>query len=562
MPNTFPPIVPGVTTGAQSATALNALGADSNVAFQFTSAFAEIENEIAYFTGGTIVYCELQDAYYQYDGADWILFNLPTHSNLGSMAFQDADNVAITGGSIASNDVNLLDGGLADENVLVPIKLGSATDTSLATDKKSIAGAINEIHAALSYFSAGILGTPATLHDNGDGTADISSFDVLLFDNANFDGEIRKFTVDAVTLTFIDGAEEYVAVKYNAGTPVTYKETVGTLMNNSDIIPIFVVWRVGTVVHSLGFDSLGNGLPNKLQSAAYHTKIYAISTDGGLVITESVSPNPRTIMATGALVYTGAIPNLVGAFDSSADTMTMAYHSAGNWVYANQLVYDNTHYDNGTALITMDAGKFGVMWFYRSIGDVKQVFYVAGTVQYDNAAAAAGAIGRTDLPPVIKKHCILIGRAVIQKSATSGNTQSAFGTFFGGSEVISHNSTSFIQGGAPGDYLHITQAEAYAMAAQRKIVATSIDYVMTINDGTVLVNASTGVRNVTLPPSATAYNSVSGLGMIVRIKKVDGTPNFVHITGDATVDGDTTTDIISKNACVTMQCFSTGWYIV
>lgn len=416
--------------------------------------------------------------------------------NLGTMSIQNSDSVNITSGSISGSfigGINIIGTGISDNYATTPIKLADASNTSLSTDNKTIIGSTNEIYNALSYLSAGVTGSSAVLTDANNGSATISSVDVLLYDNANFVNEIRKFTVSGSSFVFTDGVEEYVAIKYNSGSPIMYKETTWSVINNSNIIPLFTCWRQGNTIHSLGFDALGNGLSNKAQNAMYNTELYKISTSGGLVISETTSPNPRTITVTGGIVYTGAISQTVGAFNSSNDTMTFTYHSSGSWLYNNTLVYNNSQYDNGTNLASLNSNKFGVFWFYRSIGDVKQVFYVAGSAEYTKKSDAELALPRNDLNTLLRSHCMLIGRAIVQQGVASGDTQSAFGIMFTGTNVINHNDTNNIQGGdsGSGQYYHATSTE-YSNLQSLKTMAYQNGSSVTITGGSISNTSMSG----------------------------------------------------------------------
>jgi len=283
---------------------------------------------------------------------------------------------------------------------------------------------------------------PPTIVDNGDGTATFSEIDVNIYPLPDYGGDMKTYTVAEETFTFTNGAEEYVSVRYNAGSPVFYKETVGTAMNHSNILPIFVIWRLGSVIHSLNFDSLGLGLANKAQSAMYHTSLYKLSTDGGLVISETTSPSPRTIVTTAGMIYTGAVHQDVSSFNSFTDQMTFAYHVGGTWTYIDNLVYNNLKYDDGINLLDISNNKYAVRWFYRSVGDNKQLFYVCGSVgTYSSPTDAALEQPRTDLPLILQHHCILIGRAIIQYNIASGVTQSLTQSTYNFSSVINHDDT-------------------------------------------------------------------------------------------------------------------------
>lgn len=499
---------------------------------------------------------------------------------LGTMSTQSATSASI-GGYMSGSFVGLIDlssRGMKDSYVSNPVVLGDASNTSLDTDNKTMLGAINEVYGALSYLSAGVSGSPATLLDNNNGTATISSVEVLIYDNPNFVNAIRHFSVSGSTFAFTDGAEEYVAIRYNSGSPVMYKETVQDNINNSDVLPLFTCWRQGNTIHSLGFDSLGNGLSNKAQQAMYDTELYKISVDGGLIISETTTPSPRTVLVTGGTVYTGAISQAVNTFNSSVDTMTRAYHSGGSWVYTNTLVYDNLYYDNGTDLVAL-AGKWGTVWFYRSIGDVRQLFYVLGSTAHNKKSDAELENPRTDLNVLLRKHCILVGRAIIQGGATSGDTQSAFGIMFTGTSVINHNDTNNIQGGDSllGQYYHVTSAQsvnvsnlstmAYQSASAVIITGGSLSGVTGVFEGSIS-GSSVLTNNALVSHQNGTGSAVHGLGTISTQNAnnvlITGGSVTANLTGHASLDvlksGDTMSGslVISASGLYALDVSQTG----
>lgn len=386
-----------------------------------------------------------------------------------------------------------------------------------------------------SGFSTGCITEP-TFTDNGDGTATVSSVVVNIFDNSSFSGQMYQKTVAQATLgPFTNGAEEYISVRWNSGTPVYTLETVGTTMNHSDCLPILVVWRLDIgatkTLHSLNFDSLGAGLANKAQSSAYHTALYRISTDGGLIISEGTTPSARTISCTGGLVYTGAIPQTVGTFISSTDQMTEAVHSApGVWSYSDKTVYNNTQVDDGTGTLTnIHNNKYGVRWFYRSIGDAKQIFYVLGSVgSYNNIQEAALETPRTDLPTIIKHHCMLIGRAIIQYNATSGLTESTLAVPIGTSTVINHNDTASIQD-APNpvtnEHYHLSSAQATNVSNLKSAAYVADNTLAHLAGAEVFTGAKTFNSKIAILP--TGVSIPTGFdASIVRQLNMNNTTNY------------------------------------
>lgn len=311
--------------------------------------------------------------------------------------------------------------------------------------------------AVAARISTGCITSP-DLIDNGDGTATITSTSVNIYPAPDYMGIMQTHVVPQATLLFTDNSEEFVSVRFNLGSPVYTKETVGSDMNHSDILPIFTVWRLGTVIHSLSFDSLGSGLANKAQSAMYHTSLYEVSMDRGLDILETTNPSPRSIEMTGGIVYTGAIHQDVGPFNSSTDQMTEAINTPTGWSYSNVSVYNNTQFNNGTSLADISNNKYAVRWWYRSIGDAKQLFYVLGVSgSYHNPTDASLELPRSDLSPILKRHCLLVGRSIIQYNATSGTTQSLLDEHYAYSSVINHDDTGNISLVGPSTiYGHIS----------------------------------------------------------------------------------------------------------
>ena len=295
--------------------------------------------------------------------------------------------------------------------------------------------------------------------DNGDGTVTINHTHVALRNNPSHLGKPLPYSVNATTLTLTDGIEQYVAVRLNGTIAEYYVEYDLTNINNSNNTVVYVMWRQGLNIHSLDQDSIGLGLSNKISNMILRTETYKRAASGGLIISESISPNPRTILITNSTVYKGIVPQVVESFDSSIDKLTLSYNSGTNKLYSQNLVYNNTQYDNGTSLVTIPNNRWATRWFYRSIGDKKETFYVLGTGYYNSLTEASLEKERTDLSSIIKNHCILVGRSIVQFNASDGITESAFGKVFSGTTVVNHNDTNNIQGGVTNENYHLTSSD-------------------------------------------------------------------------------------------------------
>lgn len=292
------------------------------------------------------------------------------------------------------------------------------------------------------------------LTDNGDGTATISASSGYIYNTSNYSDTLLFGTVAEQTFTFTDGSEEYVVVDYNNGNPVMRKETNKFLINGSNIIALFICWRQGNVIHSINQGAYGLGLANKINRVMYNTVSYLRSVDGGLILSITNTPVARTVTVSDAVVYAGSTAIVVGAFNSSTDLLTEAINNNGVWLYTNVSVYDNISY-NPILTGKQEAGKnkYITRWFYRSIGDAKQVFYVMGNNYYNSIASAETEL-QPSLPILLRNHCMLIGKIIIKKSLDTYSLYSAFDTTFIGSEVV-HNDTTGLQGGVVNEYYHL-----------------------------------------------------------------------------------------------------------
>lgn len=339
----------------------------------------------------------------------------------------------------------------AKEGIIIPTK--TSADILVADGSTINLSAIQ----SSNYYSAGVKDPIVTdFIDYGNGTAYFYSINVKLHSTSDFSTPLLDYNVPAKILSFVNGTESYVCVSYNNGTPEYYVETNKDNINESNIIKIWEVWREGNYLHSLSYDSKALGLSNKISNYVSNTTPYKKSIDGGLVLSET---GVRNILVTSAIVYSGIVKTPVSAFNSLTDTLTFYYHTSGNWNSTNQTAYNNTQYDDGSNLHTFSNNKYGVRWFYRSIGDARQVFYVLGNAQYNSITEAQSESPRTDLPLLIRDHCVLIAKIIIQSNASSGIVYNVSDVSFSSSIVSSHNDLSNIQGGSVGEYYHLNSLE-------------------------------------------------------------------------------------------------------
>lgn len=303
--------------------------------------------------------------------------------------------------------------------------------------------------------SAGIQIAP-TFTDNGDGSITFTSGLYCFYTNSTGIGKIKRFTLPGNTFTLTDNTNQYIVADYNAGAPTIYVTTNVAVIDEITVIPLYTVYRRGTVLHVLEWDSLGDALGNKTHKSIVKTQRFR-TEPGGLGLGEAAT---RLVTVGSGTVWHGAVSNSLSAFNSSVNTMWLAYHVAGVWTFSTITQYNNTQYDDGTNLQTLPGGKYAVNFVYRVVGTndtTTIVFLGQGAYSLGDAQASQPP---ANLPGEVLSHCVLVGRIIVSQGAsTATQIDSAFSTIFSPAGVTDHNSLLNLQGGTGGQYYHLTSAE-------------------------------------------------------------------------------------------------------
>lgn len=333
--------------------------------------------------------------------------------------------------------------------------------------------------------------TAPAIVDNGNGTVTVGATVVALATATTVGATIAKFAVAGATFTIpADSQTYYICAKYSANTASYYLEALEGNINARTITPVYACWNILGAISSQYFGSNGDILANKIDFAQVDTVPYRRSIAGGLIITEA----SLVWSTTAATIYAGTTPIALSAMTASSANLLKAYHVAGVWTYSvGAATYDNTNYDNGTALVALGTNTYAVRWIFRSVSNPAQLMYVCGTAYYSTYDAAAAELMRTDLPELITKHCILVGKAIVQSGASAGVTVSTFDVSFAGGAISSdHNSLGGIYGDSPFYHLSLP---AY----------TQVNNVLALT-GTGLLKLTAGVPSI----DSTSYLPTTG----------------------------------------------------
>lgn len=353
--------------------------------------------------------------------------------------------------------------------------------------------------------------TVPSITDNGGGSVTVGAVDVVLFSNATQVGTARKYSLPALTVTLIDNATNYIIADYAGGSPALANTTNINLINESSVVPIYTIYRSGSFLHVQSWDSLGNGLANKLHQSIVKTQRYR--RESGLALGET---GTRNVTLGSGIVWTGANSLSLGAISTGTDNLFYFLRTgASTWTTQVVTQYNNTDYWNGTTTASLTNNRYAVNWVYRGVESQKHLYVVLGEGDYTLTQAQASQ-PPANLPPQITSHALLVGRIIVLKSAaTATQIDSSFNVVFSGAGASDHNSLTSLQGGTTGEYYHLTAAEDTAVAS---LSGTTTNY--------VLKRSSTGFVNSILFDDGTFV----GIGNAAPTTKLD-------VTGDITTSG-------------------------
>lgn len=299
---------------------------------------------------------------------------------------------------------------------------------------------------------SGVVTTP-TYTDNLNGTIYIHPVTINIYTDPFGRTLVKQYRVTGNTFTLSDEMINYVYIDYNSGSPLIINTTTRDDVTNTKLtnkVALFRIYRSGTVLHIIGWDSYGTALAEKLVLKSVDLKTF--ERVSGLALSETAT---RIINISAGNVYYGVTMQSLLPVISNVNNVYFCYHSAGNWNISTTInQYNNTQYDNGIDLVTLLANRYAVNWVYRGIEDETHAYVVLGAGDYTLAQAQASQ--PPAVPALISSHAILVGRIIVQKSATTATQiDSAFSIVFSPSGVQEHNDLSGIQGGISGEYYHL-----------------------------------------------------------------------------------------------------------
>lgn len=278
-------------------------------------------------------------------------------------------------------------------------------------------------------------------------------------------GLIRATNSDIATIFFtdfaasipanvvlVDGSQNYIYVEYNAGAPRVIATTIERADYNTSFL-IGNVYRVGTTLHINSTTKTAIS-DHAAKMITFNKEVMPYARANGSMISEVAT---RGFAITAGTFWNGLVRFTTNAFSTATGSFFYFYRNGvGGWTkVATQTQINNTQFDNGTGtLATLSNNKYGVHWvFIDTDGDT---YVVYGQGDY-TLIEAQNAMVPSSLPVEVTSHAFVVGKIIIQKSATAfTQIESAFAMGFTTAMASEHNSLAGLD---TGNYLHLTEAQ-------------------------------------------------------------------------------------------------------
>ncbi len=421
-------------------------------------------------------------------------------------------------------------------NVLVDVTNFSGTG-SLSYLDTNVQIALNTLDNRVTVGSAagpiGIFANALIFNTSSITTPDVG---VHLYNNDIYSGSIKKYIIPGNTFSLPDRQLSYLVGDYNSGSYLQRLTTNVDEVNESNIVPIYTLYRSGSLLHTISWDSIGQGLTNRMHQRL--VKVERFAREYGLMLGEGAS---NEITLTAGTVWLGAARIPLVVTNSISSLAYLYVYNGSSWNISRINTYNRTQYQGPTGLVSLGGGgnHWTTNWIYRSVNDnagSELLIVILGGADYGSLTAAALAGSPQIVPDVVSSHSILVGRIIAKKNTVpAAEIDSSFTKTLTAANVTDHNLLTNIQGGdgTLNQYYHLSLTE------YTKVLNLSAS------------NADINASYLTLANTA-SLNSERALVISTGLKSVDAGANSSYtlsINDDitATISGSTFTGATKHN---------------
>jgi filamentous hemagglutinin len=342
-------------------------------------------------------------------------------------------NFATISGSILHAETSLSSSG----NLTVR---GTMIGTGGTLKLASVGGSsYNTIQDMQNLFHSSGVATGGLIYSDGDGTITVGAGNGFIRATDDDTAELLFFAFAGDSGTNVDLTQNdmnYVYAEYNSGVPRVIATTTERADNNTNIL-LGTAYRYTTEVH-LTSSTIAKVSDHALKMLVRMKELMPFSRVSGGLVSET---GTRNFAVTSGDWWDGITNFTTSAVDTSGANTFSYYYSTGTggWTeVTGQTQIDNTQYDDGDGTLgSLSSNKYGVHWLY--LGQDGDLYALYGTVNGKLSVATDASIPASVPPHFEENHARLIGKVIIQESASSFTSiESAFSTVFEGTSATDH----------------------------------------------------------------------------------------------------------------------------
>jgi hypothetical protein len=242
-----------------------------------------------------------------------------------------------------------------------------------------------------------------------------------------FAGTFGEFNIASSNLTLTAGLN-FIGIRYNSGSPEWVLYSAETSFDYSSIIPAICVLLIGTTPYVIPYGQMGCGLPEKL----IQNQKNRLSHD---IITEFTLGHSTMYIELSALTVnngTSDVSCLIYDSEDVGNTLIQYYKDAMSvWTPATITQLDSSQYQSAAGLAALAPGEYVINYVFRVIDATQKLCFMVLSNKFASLAAAKESEMLTDLPEVIKKTSVLVGRFILAASSTTPVVQKVQKPVFG-----------------------------------------------------------------------------------------------------------------------------------
>lgn len=260
-----------------------------------------------------------------------------------------------------------------------------------------------------------------------DGLYVLPACTAFLYSEADFGGFFGEYNIATSSVTLSAGLN-YIGIRYNGGDPEWVLYSADTSFDYSSIIPAVVVLLIGTTPYVIPYGQMGYGLPEKLIENQKNRKTFEI-------ITEFTLGHTTLYVTLSALtVNNGTEDTALLSMDTEdvGNTMIQYYKDASSvWQTSTITQINNTQYQSAAGLAALVGGEFVINYIFRTVDETNRLLFMVLSNKFATLAAAKESEMLTDLPDVIKKTSVLVGRFIVEQASGAPVVQKVQRPIFG-----------------------------------------------------------------------------------------------------------------------------------